>query len=301
VLDLTANYVPRSDKVLQEAIKKNGEALKSFVTAQVPNNWRKVKGDGVAWKEEDRLQFLSQFGDNYDLQMDEPANQERLIDVLNKLVSFGVKGFRLKNAKHFIISTDLSDEVVNSPTKAEPYQQQTHTKTTYLQGLDTVIHKFTKAVHTATDGEGFLTIDDGDSLYTHVFVMDNTTHYAFDLPRFDFLTHFFKNSTPSHKDIPKQLFNGFNGLINTIDMLNLWMQVAYSPDFTKTGLAGSAYNMFMSLLPGVQVVPFETLNYSGNKTETMKKLEEARESPVFQHGNFNYMMSADENAFGYVR
>jgi glycosidase len=133
VLDLTANYVPRTDPILQEAIKKNGESLKSFVTAQVLNIWRKVKGDGDAWKEESKLQFLSLFGDNYDLQMDEHANQERLIDVLNKLVKLGVKGFRLKNAKHFNIRKKFGEEVVNNPAK--PYQQQTHTKTTYLQRL----------------------------------------------------------------------------------------------------------------------------------------------------------------------
>jgi solute carrier family 3, member 2 len=298
---LTANYVPRDDALVQKAIKKDPEALRSFVTAGKTNNWKKVDGTADAWKEEDKTQFLSQFGDNYDLQMDEPANQDRLVDVLKHLVGLGVKGFRLSNAKHFIISKDLNDESPLTTIKENPYEKQTHTKTTYLQGLGDVMNVFTKAVHSA-DSEAFLTIDDGDSGHNFVFVMDNTTRYGFDLPRFNFLTHFFEHATPVHKEVPKQLFNGFDALKDTVDMLNLWMQVAYSPDFSKSiGLGGSAYNMFMSLLPGVQVVPFETLNYAGNKTDTMKKLEEARESPVFQFGNFSYMMSSNEDAFAYAR
>lgn len=301
-MDLTANYVPRSDAVLEKAILKDPEALKSFVTANQANNWVKVQGDGPAWNEVGKEFFLSQFGNNYDLQMDEPANQQRLIGVLKHLIKLGVKGFRLKNAKHFIISKDLEDESVNTdPKKINAYGKQLHTKTTYLQGLGDVMHKFTKAVHTETDGEGFLTVDNDDPDNTFVFVMESTKRYGFDLPRFDFLTRLLKH-TSNRPNITKELFYGFDDLKETIDMLNLWMQVAYSPDFSKlNGLGGSAYNMFMSLLPGVQVVPFETLNYNENKTETMKKLEEARESPVFQHGNFSYMMSSNETAFGYAR
>lgn len=241
---------------------------------------------------------MSQFGDNYDLQMTSPIAQSKLIGVLTHLASLGVKGFRLNNARYFIISSDLSNESPNFSHQhgMDEYGFYTHGKTIYQDGLGDVIHKFSRAVHNATDGEGFLTIKDDSAARVEVFVAHNTSLFGFDLPRFAFLNRVLQSSG---SDVPKKLYAGFANLKETINMLTLWLQISYKPE--NFHFDPSAYNMFMSLLPGVQVVPLEALNYAGNKTEVIKKLEEARESQVFQHGSFSYMLSQNETAFAYTR
>ena len=300
---MTPNYVTRNDKLFEEATSADPdpEILAAFVTSDKTNNWNKVGGSGSAWKLEGKTYFLSQFGDHFDLQMTSPVAQSKLIGVLTHLTELGVKGFRLNNAKHLIISSDLSNESPNFSHQygMEEYGFYTHGKTIFQNGLGDVIHKFSRAVHNATNGEGFLTINDDSAARVEVFVARNTSHFGFDLPRFVFLNRFLQSSG---SDVPKKLYSGFENLKGTINMLTLWMQIPYGPEnFQNTGLDATAYNMFMGLLPGVQVVPLEALNYAGNKTEVIKKLEEARESQVFQHGSFDYMLSQNETAFAYAR
>lgn len=130
-----------------------------------------------------------------------------------------------------------------------------------------------------------------------MFVVDNTKTFGFDLPRFLFLNKFLQSSGA---DVPKKIFSGFENLGLTIDKSTLWMQVAYKHENFKV-LDASAYNLFMGLLPGVQVTPLEALNYAGNKSDAIKKVEEARETEVFQHGNFDFLLSKNHSAFGYTR
>lgn len=304
ILDLTANYVTKDDQLFKDATAEviaDPEVLSAFVTSNSPrpNNWIKVDRQEPAWKQEGKKFFLSQFGNHYDLQMSSPVVQQKLIDVLNKLTEMGVKGFRLANAKHFIINAALKDERPNEKPEfgKDDYQFYTHEQTTYQDGLGKLLHNLSRAVHNATEGEGFLTIRDDAAVRADVFVVPETTVYSFDLPHFKFLNKFLKSSDVA---VNKQIYNGFKTLNGTIDMLNLWMQVAYSPD-NFGDLDASAYNMFMGLLPGVQVTPLDALNYSEAKTEQIKKLEELRESPVFQHGSFDYLMSHNETAFAYTR
>jgi len=303
VLDLTANYVTRNDELFKAATSAGAEpeVLSAFVTSDKTNDWKKVGGSESAWKLEGKTYFLSQFGDNIDLQMTSPVAQRKLIDVLTYLVGLGVKGFRLNNAKHLIISSDLSNETPNFGHQygMEEYGFYTHGKTIYQNGLGNVIYEFHKAVQNATDNTGFLTIRDDSATRVEVFVARNTSSLGFDLPRFVFLNKFLQSSGSG---ISKKLYAGFNNLNQTINMLTLWMQIAYKPENFKTAnLDAAAYNMFMGLLPGVQVVPLDALNYDGNKTDVIKKLEEARESQVFQHGSFDYMLSQNETAFAYTR
>lgn len=304
VLDLTPNYVTAADKDLQNALKEDPEALSAFVTTKTQNvnNWKKVGGSGTAWKTEGKTFFLSQFGENYDLQMSSPFAQNKLLGVINHLAGMGVKGFRLNNAKFLVINQALKDEVVNSEShkNKDDYEFYRHGETVYQPELSEIIHKFSRAVYNATDGEGFLTIRDDVGVRAEVFASNHSTILGFDLPRFVFLNHFLK---PSESEIPKKLHNGFEHLKGLIDISTIWMQVVYKPDQFKVddGLDASAYNMFMSLLPGVQIVPFGALNYAENKTDIIKKLEEARESQVFQHGKFNHLLSVNDTAFGYTR
>lgn len=291
--------------LFKQATSADPEALSAFVTTDdiSNNNWRKIGFAEKAWKQHGRKYFLSQFGNHYDLQFTSPVAQRKLIGVLTHLTGLGVKGFRLSNAKHLIINPDLKSEVPDDKShkhNLEEYGFYTHGQTIYQSGLGNVIHKFSKAVRNATDGEGFFTIKDDSAARAEVFVVNNTKIFGFDLPRFKFLNMFLQSSDAS---VPKKIFNGFDMLNGTIDIMNLWMQVTYKPEnFRETNaLDASAFNMFMSLLPGVQIVPLNALNYAGNKTELTKKLEEARESPVFQHGNFDYLLSQNETAFAYTR
>lgn len=301
MLDLTANYVTENDELFKSAKAGDAESLSAFVTTDsiVDNNWKKIAGGKEAWKQEGRKYFLSQFDNYYDLQFTSSVAQVKLIGVLTHLVGLGVKGFRLSNAKHFIINPDLKSELHDDPTRKhgfEEYGFYTHGQTIYQNGLGNVIHNFSKAVYTATEGEGFVTIKDDSGSRADILVIDKTKTFGFDLPRFKFLNQFLQSSDAG---VPRKIFNGFNSLKDTIDLTSsLWMQITYKPENFKqgTGLDDSAYNLFMGLLPGVQIVPLEALTHSVHK-----KLTEARNSTVFQHGKFDYLLSFNDTAFAYTR
>jgi len=142
-----------------------------------------------------------------------------------------------------------------------------------------------------------LTILDDAKSRAEVLLIANTTFYGFDLPAFKFLNAYVGKSSA---DVAKNLHNSFEAVSKNIDMSSLWLQVAYGPDNFKD-LNSAAYNLFMSFLPGVQVVPEGTINFAGNDTKALKKLKEARDSSAFQHGDFNYFLSVNETAFGYTR
>lgn len=211
----------------------DSEALEAFViNDRDDNGWLKVNSEEKAWKKEGKNFFLSQFGENYDLQMKSHVAQEKLIEVLNKLVSYGVKGFRLSNAKHFIISSDLSREtpILNQKANVKDYGFWTHKKTAFQPGLGDVIHNFSRAVHNATGGAGFLTIRDHSDGRPEVFMSEKTKTFGFDLPRFEFLNKVLESSG---SDVPKKIFTGFENLEQIINRTTLWMQVAYKPDNFK--------------------------------------------------------------------
>lgn len=299
-MDLTANYVKKNDPDFIKALGGDEEAKSAFISTKTKqdNGWKKVNSDVSAWKKEGSDYYLSQFGDYYDLQMTSPVAQQKLIDALNKFVDMGVKGFRLKNAKHFIINEELkSEQPKNNPGASNDYNLKTHGQTVYQDGLGDVIRNFTKVVHNSTGGDGFLTITDDAKSRAENLVISNTKFYGFDLPDFKFLNSFVGKSSA---DVAKNLHNSFETISTDIDMSSLWLQVAYRPSDFKA-LSSAAYNLFMSFLPGVQVVPIETFEFAVNDTKVLTKLKEARDSPAFQHGDFNFFLSANETAFGYTR
>lgn len=138
---------------MARALQGDVEALEAFVVSDIDlPGWLKVGGKESAWKKEGKTFFLSQFGDKYDLQMTSPVAQEKLIGVLNKLAEYGVKGFRLNNARHFIVSSDLGREApsLNQNANLEEYGFYTHGKTVYQPGLGDLLDIFSKVVHNAT-------------------------------------------------------------------------------------------------------------------------------------------------------
>lgn len=308
VLDLTANYVTKEDELFKQATLNvpDPDALSTFITTpNANNNWLKTnaKNSEKAWQQVGKTYFLSQFGENYDLQMSNSIAQKKLTGVLIHLAGLGVKGFRLRNAKHFIVSPDLTNEQHHADHKGgdlSHYDFFEHKHTTYQPGLSELIHNFTRTVHNATRGEGFLSILDDAAERFEELVSTSEQIFSFDLPFFKFLN---KDLQSTDASVPKRLYNNFKSFEESVDKNLLWMQVTYKKEQFKerAGLDGEAYNMFMSLLPGVLIVELDALNYAGNKTEVIKKLETARESQVFQHGNFDYLLSQNDTAFAYTR
>lgn len=304
-MDLTANYVSKDDELFKSASSAapNEEDLGAFVTVPAskvpPNTWKKLAG-GSAWKKEGDYHFLSQFGDNYDLQFSSEVAQQKLIDALLEYVRLGVKGFRLTHAKHFIIDTNLQAEDLDrehSSAGDDNYAFYFHKHSTNQPGLGSVINKFTKAVHNATKGEGFLSVRDDMTVHHSAFLINNTKQFAFDLPNFRFLNRFLEKPELA---VSKKLHSSFDIIKNSITLSSVWMQVNYESSVAET-LGASAYNLFMNFLPGAQIASIDALKNGENKTELKKKLDEARESPVFQHGNFDFLLSQNDTAFAYTR
>jgi solute carrier family 3, member 2 len=301
VMDLTPNYVGEGDPTFQEAIKNDvtdeDQFLSAFVTSKTENNWKKVGKSEPAWKKHGNRFFLSQFGEKYDLQMSSEVAQQKLKNTLEQLIDLGVKGFRLNNAKHFIVSTDRSDESPDSEKQGSDqsnYDFYLHTKTTNQPGLGDVIRVFTQFVHNKTDGEGFLTIRDDAAKRVENYVISGSKVLGFDLPRLAFLN----NIQSSSDDAPKLLHTGFDILKTTINMDTLWMQISY--DNIKNGLDSIAYDMFMSLLPGAKFGSLDNLKAAA-ENEHFKKLDDLRDSPVFQFGSFDVLLSHNNTAFAYTR
>jgi solute carrier family 3 protein 2 len=303
VVDLTPNYVTKDDELFKDALKEDAESIKAFVTSDKGFNWKKVNSEEPAWKKEGKLFFLNQFNDFYDIRMDNPKAQQKLTDTITKLADLGVKGFRLANTKYFIISENLEDEKLGNTigNDMKNYSFYSHKQTTYNEGLGDLIQLFAKHVYNVTNGDGFLTIQDDLSSHASIFKPSNQTEYGFELQRFGFITHEFK--TPNEQTATK-IYNQFNNLKQFIDETfpSIWMQLQYSKA-TYENFESTAFKMFISLLRGVLVANVDDLliDTQPNSTEMYKKIESARESPVFQHGSFDYFLSRDNSSFAYAR
>lgn len=298
MLDLTPNFVKETDPLFQSVIADtpNKDNLNAFVHSVAENNWKKVGSSTPAWKKVKTTYFLSQFGDNIDLNMHNSVAQEKLIGVIRHLVDIGVKGFRLNNAKHLLVNMDLKDEVnTASPTNyvVGEYGFYNHHQTTYREGLGDVLHIFSNAVFNATNGEGFLTIRD-DASHLDKLKLNGTNIIGVSIPRFDFINQYLKTSA----DNAKRLHTGFSAISNDgVDVSSLWMQIEFNQKDTED-IGVPAYNLFTSLLPGVQISSLDLLKFDNSSYD---KIQSVRDSPVFQQGNFNFTLSANNTAFGYVR
>lgn len=131
---------------------------------------------------------MSQFGDDkYDLQLGNELAQNKLKGVLKHLIDLGVKGFRLSNAKHFVINTThLADEVPGEKIglNQADYDFWTHTQSTYSEEVGTVLMDLSRFVENATDGEGFLSIKDDMTERPEAYYIKDTNSYGFKLPYF---------------------------------------------------------------------------------------------------------------------
>ncbi len=302
IVDLTPNYVTKEDPLFQEA--SNGDETKrsAFVfldkSKTPPKHWVQVASNGSAWDKVGDGHYLSQFGkEKYDLQLGNEVAQNKLKAVLSRLSELGVKGFRLANAKHFVIKSDgLTDEGLSTNTKGHDlteYGFYTHKQSTFQAELGEVLQIFARAVHNYTDGEGFLTIKDDMYQNPEGYYIRETTRYGFDLPHFNVP----KWINSKEKEAPLKLKQHFQTIFND-ERKFLWPHWSYTSENFEI-LSKKGYNMFMLLLPGLPVVNLDTLK-DGNKTD-VKELIEARDSEVFMHGTFEFFTSKNDTVFGFTR
>lgn len=302
VLDLTPNFVTKEDELYRLALNdtKYRDAFVWVEGDAEPTEWRSLQGDS-AWKQVKVQNWvLSQFDVNtFDLQLNNPIAKEKLKKVLRTLVDLGVKGFRLSNAKHYIIDTkNLKDEEVTGATNAvhNDYNYWNHVQTTFQPGLGQLLEELALTVHNATNGDGFLGVSD-DLERPEAFENDEG-RFGFDLPIHTVLTH---TLTTSGAGVASQLYTELNLAVNNLGA-KTWAQWVYNgtADTWATGL--SEYNIFLCLLPGV---PVGTVDHFVGNNESDKKnialLEEIRKGPSFQHGNFDVYLDANRTVVGYTR
>lgn len=299
ILDLTPNFVTTEDELYRLALNDT-KYRSAFVWAEgavVPTKWVTKVGSGSAWKEVKAQNWvLSQFGvNNIDLQLNDPAAKEKLKKVLESLISLGVKGFRLSNAKHYIInSKDPKDEVPSGEVNAvlSEYNFWNHQQTTFQPGLALLLQEFSNTVKNFTKGEGFLSVSD-DIERPEAFSV-TPGHFGFDLPIHTVLPHTLTTVGPA---VAKQLYTELT-LANTNLGPKAWAQWVYN--ITTSNL--SEYNIFLFLLPGVPVGTVEHfVGNNGTDLQNLHVLEEIRAGASYQHGTFDVFLDANQSVVAYTR
>lgn len=308
ILDLTPNYVTTEDELYKAALQ-NETYRSAFVwleRARIPNNWlskvRNPQTNGTAWKLVKIDHYvLSQFGENnIDLQLSDPIAKEKFKDVLRSLVRLGVSGFRLANAKHYIIDKDIPhDQSVSANPRGvhTDYDFWTHTGTTNRPGIGALLHEFSQVVKNETNGDGFLSVTDFID-HPEVFTIENDV-FGFDLPIIVNLTSSLSNDS---SNIAKRLGDRLKTMtLNTINRGDVWLQWPYETSAENNLKIGTTeYNIFLFLLPGVPVGTLDDF-LSGNATAEIKKLEGYRKQPTYQHGSFEVYKANNDTVIAYSR
>lgn len=308
ILDLTPNYVTTEDELYKLALQ-NETYRSAFVwleRTRIPNNWlskvRNTQTNGTAWKLVKIENYvLSQFGENnIDLQLSNPIAKEKFKNVLRELIHLGVKGFRLANAKHYIIDEDIpSDQSIsNNPTNKAvhtDYDFWTHTGTTNRPGIGALLNEFSQVVKNETNGEGFLSVTDYID-HPEVFTINDNV-IGFDLPIIVNLTSTLSNDS---SNIAKRLRDRLSTL-STVDR-DVWLQWPYERSAENNLKIGTTeYNIFLFLLPGVPVGSLDDFLSAVNATEEIKKLEAIRKSQSYQHGSFEVYTANNDTVIAYSR
>lgn len=303
ILDLTPNFVTTENELYKQALADEHyrSAFVWLERARNPNNWLSKEGNGTAWKEVRPNNFvLSQFGvNNIDLQLNDPIAKEKFKNVLRQLVRLGIKGFRLANAKHYIINRDIPDDSQsNIPnTIHTDYDFWTHSGTTFQPGIGELLNEFNQVVKNETKGEGFLSVTD-NIVRPEVFSVNNKG-IGFDLPIISMLPH---TLTQSGKDVAKKLKTELTTVISSVGK-SAWLQWPYEkPALDKQKVGISEYNIFLFLLPGVPIGTLdEFVGANNSNVEEVQKLEAIRKSQSYQHGSFNVYTDLNDTIIAYSR
>ena len=300
VIDLTPNYVTKDDELLKKALEGDSDSMAAFITSDKETNFKNING-GKAWEDQGNNKFyLKQFGENYDLRLDNPLAQDKFKEVLSKLADIGVKGFRLSNAKHYIVKEGVFED---SKHVADPHEFNLkdygfyeHSQTTFQKGLGQLLHDFNSYVKNITNDEGFLTIK--DDLSSHMKEYAVGKFLGFELPRFGFINYIFHSPDSTKAKVLKDNFNKIHEHLSSDS--TKWMQIEYNQR-AYANFEESAFKLFIGLLNGVQIASFNDLLYVNNSTEIYTKIQKEQDTTVFQHGNFESYLSENSTAFAYSR
>lgn len=278
ILDLTPNLVPTDDQFYKEAV-----ANETYHNALV---WRdSTPTDVDSWKEVRAGSYvLTQPGQTFiNIQLDDEQAKDRFKNVLRSYIALGVKGFRLANAKHFIIERNI-------PPGGEDYDEWKLNGTSYQPGLGDLLKEFWQVVDNGTNGEGFLSVsdnvDDIDSLKT------SSGSLGFDLPLLYALPK------GDGGNVAQGLYEQLNTTMPTFGR-SAWIQWPYNKTALSTqGISSSEYILFQFLLPGV---PVGTLDELITNKDEIQKLEEIRTTQSYQHGNFEVYIAHNKTVVAYSR
>lgn len=308
ILDITPNMVYKTDELFQKAL--NDSTYRSaFIWADKPNEptktWKSkayLETRTSAWVQVKPNNYvLSQFGeDTYDLQMNSNLAKEKFAKTLKALVSYGIKGFRLKNAIHFIVNTEFKEETttVNGGTDdANPnYNIYTHRETTEQPGLGDLLNEFQEIVKNATNDDGFLSVNEIIQNPENFNTIDGKL--GIELPMFGLFPYTMAQSSPNKT---YQLHQELQNAITTIGKSS-WLQWNYTAKVLNSNEVGlSEYNAFMFLLPGVPVGPIKAFTYQNGSHANVKDLEQLRESSSYMHGSFELYTDSNYTVIAYTR
>lgn len=306
ILDLTPNFVTTEDELYKQAMinETYRSAFVWLVRTRFPNNWLSKKDSGSAWKEVKIENYvLSQFGpNNIDLQLNDTIAKEKFKRVLRDLIGLGVKGFRLANAKHYIIDKSAPDDGQSRPSIPIPntvhtdYNFWTHSGTTFQPGIGQLLDEFANVVNNGTEGEGFLSVTE-NIVRPEVF-KNKFDQIGFELPILSALPHTLTESGATvAKKLKSELNNTFTQLGN-----HAWVQWPLeNPASVESKIGHSEYNIFLFLLPGVPVGTLDQLTGSSNNTNVIQTLEKIRKTQSFQHGTFEVYTENNDTIIAYTR
>jgi solute carrier family 3 protein 2 len=302
ILDLTPNFVTQSDELFKSAkdAEEGSDFLAPFATTKkTDSNWLKVGANNTekAFEKIGKHIFLSQFGNNIDVRLDNSLVQEKFKNVLTTLVELGVKGFRLKNAKYFKIGdTDKNEEhshVVGATQNQ--YEFFNHKETTFQPGLGDLILDYTNFVHNITNDEGFLTVTNSFTGHEDKMLTSRNT-IAFDLPKLAIIKELV--STQSSSAVATKVSNIIRAQEQIYSVNNIWMQLPFTAN-SYDNIDPSAFYMFISLMRGVLIAPQDAFDkISKHKFDLLK---EERKKDAVQFGKFEVLVSADNTTIGYTR
>lgn len=302
ILDLTPNYVTTENELYKLALA-NETYRNAFVwveRARQPTNWVSKVENISAWKEVKTDTFvLSQFGvNNIDLQLNDPIAKDKFKYVLRKLARLGIKGFRLANAKHYIINKALNEDVPSKVSNMihSNYGFWTHTDTTFQNGIGDLLHEFWQVVNNETNGEGFLSVTD-NIIRPEVF-KTSKNEIGFDLPIISALPH---TLTENGVNVAKKLRTELTTMVQSLGH-STWAQWPYEKRaLDKLNIGVSEYNIFLFLLPGVPVGTLEEFLGDSANVDEIRKLETIRASQSYQHGSFEVYTDLNDTVIAYSR
>ncbi|XP_037807106.1 maltase 2 isoform X3 [Lucilia sericata] len=286
ILDITANYVPKSSRLLKQALDDETKRSAFVWTekVEVPNNWLSLV-NGSAWAEVMPGNYvLSQFGDGlYDLHMNDSIVKHELSDVLQHAIELGVGGIRLKNTKFFILSKNFKNEIPAVTTNYDltQYGFWTHSQTTFQEGLGDVLYEY-RAVVKNSSADAFLSV--ADDIIRPQNYKTSAGEMGVDIPIYG---QFVKNlAAPKGKKLSSELA----GIMQ--DVNNNWVQWNVADLGDEATVSPFSIYLFLSLLPGTPVLPVGDEVYGNITNKVYDQFEQWRSSPSYMHGDFD-MLSVD--------